>query len=301
MIKMEKLKILGNEELGKIFKPNELEYSKTKGIVISPVHGRSIAVKVDKYKWILVKGGGWNYTGPLVYTSKKDKELVFGLYPLVSAEREIAVSREIEKISNNFPKVLYYKKFSDYDLNEKFDFLKKLYFKNGNLVNPCLLYTMVKSPYRVADLAYLTAEEKNEVISSCCEYWGISKTEFIYKFIDELSKNVSILHKNKFINDTLDYSNVTLLGEIVDYEWVTAPNIELLDGTMGLELTDARREKEIIYGVEVCIQLSALLHLDYNFYTIYHQFIDIYNIYNADFVAQSSDIKQISEGESFII
>lgn len=293
--------IFGDTTVGRMFVPDGLSYKGIKAEVISPIHGRSIAIQVKEYEWILVKGGGWNYKGPQIYISNKDEELIFGLYPLVAGERELAVSREIEKISNDFPKVLYYKKFSDYDLPKEYECLKNLKFRNGNPVDPCLLYTMVKCPYRVADLMYLTSEKKRAVIESCCDYWGVSTKEYIQQFIKKLSYHVAILHKNNFVNDTLEYSNVTMLAEIVDYEWVTVPNIPYVDGTVNMELIDARREKELLYAAEVCLQLSALLGNDYNFFNIYSDIVSEYKRHNPGFIEKMPLIKKILNREKIII
>lgn len=298
---MSTFQIFGDMTVGRIFVPDGFCFNQVKYKILSPIHGRSIAIEVERFKWILVKGGGWNYKGPQVYLSKKDEELVFGLYPLVSAERELAVSKEIEKISNDFPKVLYYKKFSDYKLPQQYDFLKEIKFKNGNLVEPCLLYTQVKCPYRVADLMYITGKKRREVIESCCAYWGVGNAQYIEKFTKTLAHNVAVLHKNGFINDTLEYSNVTLLGEIVDYEWVTAPGIRLIDGTLGLEIMEERREKELIYGAEVCLQLKALLHKKYNLFDIYRDFVESYSEINFQFIKNNSFVQKMLKREKIII
>ena len=262
-MKKETFKVFGSESLGRMFLPDGFLYENTGALVISPVHGRAVAIQRGEHDWLSVKGGGWTYGGPQVYHSKKDEELIFGLYPRSSAERESAVSREIEKFSDEFPQVLYYKRICDAPIPERFRFLSDVTFKNGALVDPCLIYTQVKSPYRVADLTYLTEEERERAIGESCRYWGIPRADFTQKFAQVLANHVAVLHKHGFINDTLDYGNVTLLAEIIDYEWVTAPGIKHLDGSFGLELSEERREKEILYGAEVCLQLKAFLHEEY--------------------------------------
>ena len=113
---------------------------------------------------------------------------------------------------------------------------------------------------------------------------------------------MAILHKHNFINDTLDYGNVTMLGEIIDYEWMTAPNIKLLDGTDGCSiLTEERKEKEILYGVEVCLQLKAMLQENYNLFDIYKEFIDEYGKLNYDFVNKNERIEKILNKEKFVL
>lgn len=294
-------KVFGDERLGRIFVPDGSSYEGLVSLHVSPIHGRAVAVKIGDFDWLSVKGGGWNYGGPQIYISAKDEELIFGLYPRSSALRELAVSQEINKISDEFPKVLYYKRIADVQLPLEYSFLNKLTFSNGSAVDPCILYTQVKSPFRVADLIYLTAEEKQSVIGQCCKYWGITYNEYTKKFIRKLAENVAILHKNGFINDTLDYGNVTLLSEIVDYEWITAPGIRLPNGTFGIEITEERKEKEVLYGAEICLQLKALLHEKYNLFDIYEEFIDAYSRINTDFVDNNLRIQKIINKELYIL
>ena len=293
--------VLGDKTVGQMFLPDGFSYSAASTVNISPLHGRAVAMKKSDFKWISIKGGGWNYGGPQVYVSRKDDELVFGLYPAKSAERELAVSRAIEKISDDFPKVLYYRKFADYQLPSKYDFLSGIKFSNGNPVNPCLLYTKVKCPYRVADLMYFSDGEKSDVVKFYSDYWHVSVKKFTAKFTSVLAEHVSVLHKNGFINDTLDYGNVTLLAEIIDYEWVTAPGIKLPDGTYGTQISAARCEKEILYGVEICLQLRALLREKYDFFDIYSEFIESYYKNNSQFVENSINIQKMLRREKFIL
>ena len=296
-----KFKIFGDETLGKIFAPDGISYEKAAALYISPLHGRAVAIRAGEYRWINLKGGGWNYNGPEIYVSVKDEELIFGLYPYSSGTRELEVSRRIEKISDRFPKVLYCKKISDFKLPREYGFLKSIRFKNGVAVDPCIIYTELKCPFRVADLMYLSEDERNSAIKYCCDFWGISAAEYTKKFTRELATNVAILHKNRFINDTLDYGNVTMIAEVVDYEWITAPDVMLPDGSDGKEIPDERREKELLYGTEVCLQLRALLHEDYSFFEIYGDFIEEYRKINPGFVANNPRINRILNKESFIL
>ena len=92
-----------------------------------------------------------------------------------------------------------------------------------------------------------------------------------------------------------------MLAEIVDYEWITAPDIMLLDGTDGTQIPDERREKEILYGTEVCLQLKALLREEYSFFDIYNEFIEEYRKINPEFVNQNSRIYDILNKEEFVL
>lgn len=296
-----KLSLLGSETIGRMFSPDGIIYKDCKALLPSIIHGRSIAVKSSAYKWILIKGGGWNYGGPIVYLSKKDDELVFGLCPTYAGKRELDISKAIEKISDDFPKVLYYKRFADYKLPTEYDFLKTVCYSNGRLVDPCLIYTQVKCPFRVLDLAFQTNKEKRKIIRKCCKYWNIGESTFIEKFAFELGRHVGTLHKNGFINDTLEYSNVTLLAEIVDYELVTAPNVPFNNGIDGSVIPDERREKEVLYGAEVVLQLSALLFKQYSLLDCYRMFLVGYCYENGKYIESNKEIDKILKGDKYIL
>ncbi|MDY6367574.1 MAG: hypothetical protein SPL13_03545 [Clostridia bacterium] len=300
-MKKEEFKIFNDEFLGRLFLPEGLLYENVKATIISPFHGRAVALRLGDYDWISVKGGGWNYGGPQVYISNKDEELIFGLYPLISAERELAVGRLIERFSDEFPKVLYYKNLCDFTLPDKYRDIQTAKFRNGEYVKPCLLYTRVKSPFRVADLTYLDENERKSIVKQCCDFWEITEKNFTVKFTEKLAERVALLHKNGFINDTLDYGNVTMLAEIIDYEWVTAPNIKLLDGSYGKEISEERKEKEILYGAEVCLQLKAILREEFNLFDVYRTFVNSYMKVNKHFVETNENVQKILRKEEIIL
>lgn len=296
-----KFKIFGDDTIGRVFMPDGIPYSAENTFIPSIIHGRSMAVKVSDYEWILVKGGGWNYGGPTIYTSKKDEELIFGLNPYESGLRELTISKQIEKVSDDFPKVLYLKKFRDFPMPKEYDFLKIIRFTNGKLVDPCLTYTQVKCPYRVLDLAYLPPSEKEDTLLLCCRYWNIQIEHYLSIFAKKLGQHVGILHKNGFINDTLEYSNVTLLAEIVDYEFITAPGVPFLDGTDGTIIPTERREKEILYGSEILVQLSSLIYHSISLYDAYHLFIEGYRMENPLYIENNMTIQKILNRERIIL
>jgi len=296
-----KLNILDSVELSKQFMPKGLDYNKHLAACISTRHGRSVAVKENDFSWVLVKGGGWNYKGPVLYRSTKDPDLFFGLFYEKDGIRELEVSKALESVSDDFPRVLYYKKFEDYPLPVEYEFLKTVKHTNGELVKPCLIYTQVKTPLRVADLPFFKDEDKKEIIEVYSSYWNVEPKDFVDTFIKALAQHVGIMHKNGFINDSLEYSNVTILGEIIDYEWITAPNILLPDGSKGDIIQHERKEKEIFYAVEVVILLKSMLYQDFNMYDIYEKFIDEYRKYNNEYVISNENIMKILNRERFIL
>ena len=75
----------------------------------------------------------------------------------------------------------------------------------------------------------------------------------------------------------------------------------LLDGTDGTQIPDERKEKEILYGAEVSLQLRALLREEYSFFDIYNEFVEEYGKINFEFVKQNGRIHRILNKETFIL
>jgi len=219
---------------------------------LTPLHGRVACFYSEFTGWVLIKGVGWTYGGPRVLNSPKDAELCFGLYDKKSAEREQLVSNWLLQQEIWATRVLGYAKIDDPDLN-------KISFKNGSKINPVLLYTRVKHPLRIMDLAYFNDHERELIIQDTSEKYGWSQQNFVLEFLRILALNVALFHSKGGCNDTLEIGNVTLAAEITDFEWVSVPGVPLLwgDGTQHLNV---RKQKEILYLYEIAIQLSGLLH-----------------------------------------
>ncbi|MDR3058718.1 MAG: hypothetical protein LBU84_11335 [Prevotella sp.] len=300
-LKLKQLELFNSQALGELFFPEGLDYAQNKATCISLKHGRSIAIQKDAFEWILIKGGGWTWGGPLVYRSVKDEQLVFGLYSTQDAIREIAVSRKLEEISDNFPKVLYYKSFKDYMLPDEFDFLHNTVYSDNTPVNPCLLYTQVKSPLRIADLQFLNDNEKQEVLTFYSSYFKSPQAQFVEIFAEKLGEHIGLMHMNNFINDSLDNDNITLAAEITDYEWVTAPGIPFPDGSYGDIIPNERKEKEILYALEAVLFLSSILRFKIGFYEIFECLIQGYRKSNASFITHNENINKIIARAKYII
>ena len=202
----------------------------------------------------LIKGVGWTIGGPSVLLSRKDDELCFGLYDKKSALREIAVSEYIENLKIPATRVIGYA-----EIKERL--LTKAKFSSGKPILPCLLYTQTLSPLRVNDLIYFNSNQKLEIVSRIAMIFDIAPKKYFDWFCIRLSETVAMLHEAGGCNDTLDWSNITLAGEITDFEWIYVPSIPLPWGNGKINLFE-RQEKEIIYAFEICVKLSHLLELD---------------------------------------
>lgn len=296
-----KFKVFGSTAIGKLFLPDGFVFENAKCLIPTIMHGRSVSIRISDYDWIMVKGGGWNYGGPTIYNSPKEPELIFGIYSLWAAKRELVISNKIKEFSDDFPEVLYYKKINAQMLPKKYAFINNLKFNSNNYVRPTLLYTRVKCPFRVADLIYLSDKKRHDLITYCAKYFKVDANRYIDFFSKELAKHVALLHKWGFVNDTLEFSNVTLLGEIVDYELFSFPGVLFDDGTDGRENLNERMEKEIYYAAEIVLQLSSLLHKKRTLFETYKTIVDTYKTINPTFIKNNKNIKKIYEGKEIVL
>ena len=218
--------------------------------VISPLHGRSAWIMDKKWGPVSIKGIGWTIGNICQLPSPKDKRMIFGIYGREDAEREWQVSQYLRSNDIRATRVLGY--------TDNFDTQETLNYLDGSPVQATLLYTQSISPWRVADLIWMTDNEKNiafsEIIKTC--FWNIE--DFIFHFISTLSNNMAKYHSLGCINDSLSADNVTLAAEVTDFEWFGTPIHPLPDGTL-FENEFKRRCKEIIYAYEIsCILCHAL-------------------------------------------
>lgn len=228
---------------------------------LSPVHGRSCLTK-SAHGYVHIKGVGWSFGPPYIFSTEKEPELIFGLFDIKYASREIAVSAILsaENITDA-------KSVANAEL--VLDWLPRYELPSGFI--PSLLYTSLPCPYRIADLAYLDLADRHGLLNIVrkFEYFGASADTkgFIELFLAKLVKASSKLHSIGGVNDHLTYDNVTITGDIIDFEWVYVPGIPCPDGTTDVTLS-SRQEKTGLYILEVTLQLSRLLGLEYNLHSI---------------------------------
>lgn len=294
-------KVLGNEVLGAEFLPS-FASGNNQVCLISVRHGRAVSMEVSELNWINIKGVGWTFGGPHIFRSRKDQNMMFGLMDEKDASREKQVSDYLQKINPNAPKILGYKSFKDIqNAEERYGDILRIRHTCGEEVNPCILYTQTKSPFRMADIAFFTDEEKDEILSFYCSYFNCSADDFITVFSKKLAEQIGLYHKKNVINDSLYWDNITLCAEIVDYEWLTVPGMPLPNGQMSDHIIpNERKEKEIVYAIEAILRMASLFHLTTDFYTILNALIDGYMIHNPDLMEICPFIQRLQNKEKFI-
>lgn len=224
---------------------------------VSHRHGRSVVTWLDALGWVAIKGVGW-IPGPVpILASPKDEELIFGLYDAVAARRELAVSQRLHELGIPCTRVLAYAVLADAELPVVLRPIVQTRYRTGELLQPALLYTQCLSPLRITDLAYLDAKRRKEASEYMCQHFGCDSTQLVRAFMGAMGRAVGAYHRHDCVNDTLEASNVTLLGEITDFEWVSVPGVPLPDGTEPGMLVE-RQQKELLYTAEIGQELGGL-------------------------------------------
>jgi hypothetical protein len=219
--------------------------------VVSPLHGRSAAMLLDDGHFVSIKGVGWTWGGPRISVSPKDPELVFGLLGQDDANREIAVSEWLAERGLATARVLGAARLTHAPLNGTATPLADARWRDGKPMRPSLLYTRLRTPVRVADLPYLNPAVRSLAMAHAACVLVCEPNDASLQFATTLGERMGRLHEAGCINDTLAPDNITIGCELLDFEWFTVPGIPLPDGS-GLERDDERRQKEIIYALDVC-------------------------------------------------
>jgi hypothetical protein len=229
----------------------------SRAFAISPWHGRSRSAHTPDHGWLSFKGGGWTWGNQPILVSRKDRQLVFGLYGQADAERELAVSDILLAQGARATRVLGWVPvelsgiFSDSGV-------AAVRYSDGTPVQPVVLVTSSKVPARVADLGFLHGPERVQWIERACDAAGWRVAEFVQSFAAELGRSLAQLHQRGGTNDVLTWDNITLAAEWTDFEWFYYPGYPLPDGTTDVDL-QARQWKSCIDAFEVVDRLAALV------------------------------------------
>ncbi len=208
-------KVLGNEVLGAEFLPS-CAGGNNQVCLVSVRHGRAVVMKIDDFNWISIKGIGWMFGGPEIFRSRKDENLMYGLMDEDDAKRELIVSKYLQSINPNAPKILGYKSFREIEnARERYGYILDVKHTNGKMVEPCVLYTLAKSPFRMSDVAFFNDKAREEMLCFYSNYFECRRDEYIYKFAYKLGEQIGLFHERGIINDSLYWDNITLWGEFL--------------------------------------------------------------------------------------
>lgn len=247
------------KEIGGWFRVSGTISSEYQPRVLTPYHGRSAVVRCEDGAFVSIKGVGWTWATPSIFRSPKDQQLTFGLFAKKDALHEIYISRLLNAIDGSFSRVLGGAHLSIIEVEgNKFD-VRDSSWSNGELIQPCLLYTRQLTPLRVIDLLFLSDNELKQAVIHACKAKDWPFDKYSLCFAKDLGRTVANLHRANGVNDTLESGNVTLCAEITDFEWIYLPSLHHPSDNNNRLNLNARRIKELIYGLELITFLAVRL------------------------------------------
>lgn len=229
---------------------------------VSVHHRRALAVQVGRLNWLSIKGVGWVHGPPWAVLSPKDQELCFGVMDGYSALREVQVSYWLRGHNCDVTNCLDVVPLSVEDL-AIIGVQEYAKFRNGRLIEPVALVTQCRSALRVSDWTPRLLMQWQRELES---FFGAEQTDngkhaIVFAFARHLARTIRQYHALGAVNDTLAPDNVTIAGEITDFEWFYVPGIPLPDGTTAINLSE-RQAKEAIYLIDILLSLTEGLSLD---------------------------------------
>lgn len=228
----------------------------------TPHHGRSRACFSEEMQcWLHFKGGGWTWGSKLFLSSQKE-DLIFGLYDLKSAQRELAVSKWFNN-QKELPvcttEVLGWANLKDISVFQSDVYDVSQYILSSKKVpNPVVLITKSQTQYRVFDLLFFDEQERRRIFYDAWGKKGVSQTDACIEFVKLMARSLANLHIHGGSNDSLVWDNVTILGEWTDFEWIYVPGIPQFCGSTDEKLF-ARQWKNCFDTMEIIDRLIYMI------------------------------------------
>lgn len=224
---------------------------------LSPLHGRTRTARTQEHGWVSIKGGGWTWGEVPVLVSRKDAQLVFGLYGAADADRETRVSGWLSDRGLHATRVLGWAPLTTLPGPTGTIDVSGVRYSDGTALQPVLLATQSRIPLRVADLGFLSAHARVLWRERTCRVMGWRTRTFTGEFAATLGESLALLHRLGGTNDTLTWDNITLAAEWTDFEWFYVPGHPLPDGTTDERLGE-RQWKSCVDAFEVVDRLAAI-------------------------------------------
>ncbi len=220
---------------------------------ISPHHGRSFVVEIDKEKkYVVSKGNGLSYSQYRNLYTAEYGDNIWGVLLKEDAIRDFCMGRIIANLGIKTNLMEYVLELDT-----------KILLPNGHQIHPILLQYTVECPYRICDTAYMP----KKLITEQVEKWEVYNDEgykHSYLIASELLiKNLYILHKNNVLHNAIHFQNVTWALELLDFELACCPSYpHKKENSKIIDLFD----REVIQTYEIISHIAWSLgeKIDYN-------------------------------------
>lgn len=169
---------------------------------VSPLHGRSFLLGMNKGRWVVGKGNGLSYTThPFVITSPINGETWGGL-SLDNAVRDFNICNEVSSLGIKTNQM-------EYVLSLDGNILQ-----NGESCKAGLLQYSVECPYRISDYGFIPQQMLNDTVTK----WKGRYSQKHLQAADILVRNLRILHENNIMHNALHPQNYSWALELLDFE-----------------------------------------------------------------------------------
>ena len=179
-------------------------------------HRRVICTQISSSEYLSLKGVGWVHGPPWSMPSPVENELWYGLMDEESAKKEILISSKLKAYGIHCSYAHLIEPLSQNELS-LIGVSSDPTYNSGRLVRPVVLITKFQQALRIADLTPATEKQWHEALLSNGPH-KCDKTLASKNLINKIYNNIIKYQCNGAVNDTLSPDNVSLLGEITDFE-----------------------------------------------------------------------------------
>lgn len=226
----------------------------------TPLHRRAVFANLENGNALGLKGCGWTLGPPYALGSQKDAELWLGLLDESSGFREAKVSATLLSWGVNCSRIAGVYRLTQTDL-DLLGISTKPKFTNGKAVNPVILATCYKTQFRIADCTGPATENWYSEFDRLNP--SKDRATALKNFSKNLARSILTYQTRGAVNDTLGPENITLGGEITDFEWIYIPGVPLPNGQSD-EILKLRQAKEWIYFLESIHALAFNLSVKFS-------------------------------------
>jgi hypothetical protein len=248
-------------------------------ISYSPLHRRSGVSKILDEGAIVVKGVGETSLLLNGWTKKLEEH---GIFSLEDGVREKDISMRFSELQIDVPSPLAIRE------------LENLYDERGTLIpssacklRPCNYYYRVQEPIRICDIPFLDSELRSKAISRNLSRVAPSVSggsnailTYVEKFVEKLARASGNLHLEGFHNAGIWEHNITMAGELLDFEQAYHPAIKSKYEFYNEDIAE-HQDEEVLKAINACNYLSGLLATPLSERRVVDVFVSTYRDINS--------------------
>jgi hypothetical protein len=217
------------------------------------IHGRSCYLGFDENenRHYFAKGIGW-----IMSTGWEPKDGSSGILPLWAAERERDFSFEITKLGIDAVRpeaIILHRLIPDSKGKESYP-AETILDLDGSPAKPCMYVYSSPTRWRIADLAFLTDERRNDI-------WTNNKRQWLHALLVKLTRSCKTLHEHGGYDYSLSPHNAFTDGTRIDFEFAVLPDYPHKNQRLN-EDVDTWKDKELDGLREIAWYLADMMQVN---------------------------------------